>query len=209
MRREIHSTLELYSGYMENNHYCGMQRSPQEAKETPHKGTLWGTMPEVPPGSPRSVLVNSTPGPLPIVGPIELLSCLLHLALFQSVVPVAAILKIWMGVWGWSTAGAPLSFPTVFNRFPTTDTNGFPTGTAFLELNPAWASYRVFLGRDVANTIMSVTHNHSCNVYNTSLVGSLLSFLLHKGETWDYLLFHHTWYSSDLEYHHPTLHYHH
>ena len=74
-------------------------------------------------------------------------------------------------------------FSYSFQFFPTTDTNGFPTDTAFLELNPAWASYRVFLGRDVANTIMSVTHNHSCNVYNTSLVGSLLSFLLHKGET--------------------------
>ena len=42
------------------------------------------TMPEVP-RSPRGVLVNSPLGTAPIVGPIELLSCLLHLPLFQSV----------------------------------------------------------------------------------------------------------------------------
>ena len=41
------------------------------------------TMPEVP-RSPRGVLVNSPLGTAPIVGPIELLSCLLHLPLFQK-----------------------------------------------------------------------------------------------------------------------------
>ena len=61
-----------------------------------------------------------------------------------------------MGVWDSNPAGASLGFPTAANGFPTA-ANGFPTGTVFLQLQvPAWASYRVFLGRDVANMILSV-----------------------------------------------------
>ena len=62
-----------------------MQGSPQEGRGDPTQGnTVVRTMPEVP-WSPRGVLVNSPLGTAPIVGPIELLSCLLHLPLFQNV----------------------------------------------------------------------------------------------------------------------------